>query len=124
GKLAERSEASVRPSPLCIALGPNPSLSLGPRAETCSSAPNICSFKPMAGDGSRKSNRAGNVCYPTCRVSDLPETFLERSDTQRTYAADAHMGSLLADQQNKHSDSYQQGKQNTDDERESPVPSI
>src|SRR6516225_11212601 len=28
-----------------------------------------------------------------------------------------HTGSLLADQQNKHSDSYQQGKQNTDDER-------
>jgi len=35
-----------------------------------------------------------------------------------------HMGSLLADQQNKHSDSYQQGKQGTDGERESPVPSI
>jgi hypothetical protein len=34
------------------------------------------------------------------------------------------MGSLLADQQNKHSNSYQQGKQSTDGERESPVPSI
>jgi hypothetical protein len=34
------------------------------------------------------------------------------------------MGSLLADQQNKHSDSYQQRKQSTDGERESPVPSI
>jgi len=33
-------------------------------------------------------------------------------------------GSLLTDQQNKHSDSYQQGKQSTDGERESPVPSI
>jgi hypothetical protein len=32
--------------------------------------------------------------------------------------------SFLADQQNKHSDSYQQGKQSTDGERESPVPSI
>src|SRR5215831_8763716 len=26
--------------------------------------------------------------YPTCRVSDLPETFLERSGTQRTYVDD------------------------------------
>ena len=34
------------------------------------------------------------------------------------------MGSLLADQQNKHSDSYQQGKQSTDGEGESPVPTI
>src|SRR5262249_58717212 len=42
-----------------------------------------------ANDGSRGSNRAGNVCYPTCWVSDLPETFLERSDTQRTYADDS-----------------------------------
>jgi hypothetical protein len=33
-----------------------------------------------------------------------------------------HTGSLLADQQNKQSGSYQQGKQNTDDERNNPVP--
>src|SRR6516164_5271109 len=33
-----------------------------------------------------------------------------------------HTGSLLADQQNKHSDSYQQGKQNTDDERKNRMP--
>src|SRR6516225_2498071 len=32
--------------------------------------------------------------------------------------------SLLADQQNKHSDSYQQGKQNTGDERNNPMPTI
>src|SRR5262249_31798125 len=32
------------------------------------------------------------------------------------------MGSLLADQQNKSSGSYQQGKQNTDDERNNPMP--
>jgi hypothetical protein len=32
--------------------------------------------------------------------------------------------SLLADQQNKHSDSYQEGKQSSDSERKSPVPSI
>src|SRR5262249_1432420 len=31
------------------------------------------------------SNKAGNVLYPTCRVSDFPETFLERSVRQRTY---------------------------------------
>jgi hypothetical protein len=31
---------------------------------------------------------------------------------------------LLIDQQNKHSDSYQQGNQSTDGERESPVPTI
>src|SRR6516162_6010039 len=30
--------------------------------------------------------------------------------------------SLLADQQNKHSDTYQQGKQSTDDERNNPMP--
>jgi hypothetical protein len=35
-----------------------------------------------------------------------------------------HKGSLLADQQNKHSDSYHQGKQSTDGEQESSVPSI
>jgi len=33
-----------------------------------------------------------------------------------------HTGSLLADQQNKHSDSYQQGKENTDDERKNRMP--
>src|SRR5215831_9729601 len=33
-----------------------------------------------------------------------------------------HMGSLLADQQNKSSGSYQQGKQNTDDERNNRMP--
>src|SRR5215831_5634954 len=33
-----------------------------------------------------------------------------------------HMGSLLADQQNKCSSSYQQGKQNTDGERNNPMP--
>jgi hypothetical protein len=33
-----------------------------------------------------------------------------------------HMGSFLADQQNKHSDSYQQGKQSTGDERKNRVP--
>jgi len=32
------------------------------------------------------------------------------------------MGSLLADQQKKQSDSYQQGKQNTDDERKNRMP--
>jgi hypothetical protein len=32
--------------------------------------------------------------------------------------------SLLADQQKKHSDSYQQGKQSTDSQRQSPVPSV
>src|SRR6516165_12212742 len=32
--------------------------------------------------------------------------------------------SLLADQQNKHSDSYQQGKQSTGDERNNPMPTI
>jgi len=32
------------------------------------------------------------------------------------------MGSLLVDQQDKHSDTYQQGKQNTDDERNNPIP--
>jgi hypothetical protein len=31
---------------------------------------------------------------------------------------------LLTDQQNKHSDSYQQGNQSTDGKRQSPVPSI
>jgi len=30
--------------------------------------------------------------------------------------------SLLVDEQKKHSDSYQQGKQNTDDERNNPMP--
>jgi hypothetical protein len=33
-----------------------------------------------------------------------------------------HTGSLLDDQQNKQSGSYQQGKQNTDDERSNPMP--
>src|SRR5215831_6617025 len=33
-----------------------------------------------------------------------------------------HMGSLLADQQDKQSGSYQQGKQNTDDERNNRMP--
>src|SRR5215831_16812308 len=31
-----------------------------------------------------KSNKAGNAFYPTCRVSDFPERFLERSVRQRT----------------------------------------
>jgi hypothetical protein len=31
---------------------------------------------------------------------------------------------LLTDRQNKHSDSYQQGNQSTNSERESPVPTI
>jgi hypothetical protein len=33
-----------------------------------------------------------------------------------------HTGSLFADQQKKRSDTYQQGKQNTDDERNNPMP--
>jgi hypothetical protein len=33
-----------------------------------------------------------------------------------------HMGSLLADQQDKQSGSYQQGKHNTDDERNNGMP--
>jgi hypothetical protein len=32
--------------------------------------------------------------------------------------------SLLADQQNKHSDSYQQGKQSTDGKRQGPIPTL
>src|SRR5262249_30688381 len=36
----------VRPSPLCIALGPNSSGSLCPRPGFCSSPPKICSSKP------------------------------------------------------------------------------
>jgi hypothetical protein len=32
--------------------------------------------------------------------------------------------SLLVDEQKKHSGSYQQGKQNTDDERNNPMPTI
>src|SRR6516164_10934056 len=67
---------------------------------SCSSAPNICSSKPR---------------------QDLPETFLERSGAQHTLLM-PHMGSLLADQQNKHSGSYQQSKQNTGDERNNPMP--
>src|SRR5215472_5034777 len=35
-----------------------------------------------------------------------------------------HMGSLLTDQQNERSGSYQQGKQNTGDERNNPMPTI
>jgi hypothetical protein len=31
-----------------------------------------------------KSNKGGNVFYPTCRVSDFPETFLERSGVSNT----------------------------------------
>jgi len=32
--------------------------------------------------------------------------------------------SFLADQQEKHSDSYQEGKQSTDGKRQSPVPTL
>ena len=56
------------------------------------SAPKICSLKPRR---------------------DFPETFLERSGAQHTLLM-PHMGSSLADQQNKTSSSYQQRKQNTD----------
>src|SRR5262245_58216894 len=76
---------------------PNIYWSLGLRPGTCLSAPNLCSLKPGR---------------------DLPETFLERSGPHHTYAGDA-----LAGQQKKHSDTYQQGKQNTDDERDDPMPS-
>jgi len=52
----------------------------------------------------------------------LPETFLERGGAQQLTLLTPHMGSLLADQQKKQSDSYQQGKQNTDDERKNRMP--
>jgi hypothetical protein len=43
----------------------------------------------------------------------------QQSTTGRAHVAN----SLLTDQQNKHSDSYQQGKQNTDGERDNRMPS-
>src|SRR5262249_33906205 len=44
---------------------------------------------------------------------------------QQSTTGIAHVAnSLLADQQNKHSDSYQQGKQSTGDERNNPMPTI
>jgi hypothetical protein len=43
---------------------------------------------------------------------------------QQSTTGSAHVAnSLLTDQQNKHSDSYQQGKQNTDGERDNRIPS-
>src|SRR6516164_4599058 len=44
----------------------------------------------------------------------------QQSTIGRTHVAN----SLLADQQNKHSDSYQQSKQSTGDERNNPMPTI
>jgi hypothetical protein len=53
---------------------------------------------------------------------DLPETFLERVVRSTLTLLTPHTGSLLADQQDKRSGTYQQRNQNTGEERNNPMP--
>jgi hypothetical protein len=63
------------------------------------------------------------TAVPAGRTTTAKPITTKRAVTNQIFSA-LREGSLLADQQNKSSGSYQQGKQNTDDERNNRMPTI